>query len=91
MKKSERSRLVEVRSRKFSLDGTVVGVEEPVTAESATQELGPVHEVPLPNGARVYFQRNAEVVNDPVSFAVKAMIGHPIRILGDAILVPPPL
>lgn len=83
---------LDVVAKRFPVRGTApVRLDEEVTAEVAERLLGRVHEVPLPNGAKVFFQRESRLVNQPVSFAVGRMIGHPIRIMGDAIVVPPPI
>lgn len=49
-------------------------------------------ELPLPNGASVFFDAASEDRNVPVSVAVSELLGgHGVSVTGDAIMVPPPL
>lgn len=49
-------------------------------------------ELPLPNGAVVFFDAGCEDRNVPVSVAVSELLGgHGVSVTGTAIMVPPPL
>jgi hypothetical protein len=60
--------------------------------EKISEWIQDYKELPLPNGAVVFFDSSCEELNVPVSFAVSEMLGgYGISINGTAIMIPPPV
>lgn len=85
----------EVQAKLFRLDQHPEDLGY-LTAEEVRARIAewiPNHkELPLPNGAAVFFDASSEDRNVPVSVAVSELLGgYGVSVTGAAIMVPPPI